>query len=540
MTMEQHSFDPSDWEVGQFYSWETLANRLSGQQNFMPKKAGRITCARLNAEINPEAPSVIVVGTKRGNMRNAEEYCNNPFPLPVFIKEATSSYRYCGRFSYVRHSTDPEELQNHDRSGRPQLSRVIYMEPYLEAGTKEITISPSNFAAAFEHFGRSVKRETPNEPFLDFTQGLAHRWEGYKAGLRGKAVDLLGASRWTRREIGSGTVLERTIRAIEIKDWDGMRNNLVEWERKGRAPGSESHHRMLAAREDRNTWRDVESILFRMFRDKRPPQDSFEELIGAFGSRYDLISYLFFLRDGAEYLPVRPSRFSQAFDILGVPLTMVQRCRWENYQAFLARMREVHRHLLLLDLPTAPTLLDAHSFCWMLVSLSAPDEQELIPTSSPMVPIAGQHPTTTAHDTTTLRDLDRNQKKQRQIGATAQWMVLRFEKKRLDEAGRSDLAERVVDVSDNLTLGYDIESYNADGSPKRIEVKVAASRGEDFRFFLSRNELSKSHEIEGYAFALVTKMDTSEPVIHEFLGAQLPPESLFPVSYEVRLRKGNP
>jgi hypothetical protein len=115
--------------------------------------------------------------------------------------------------------------------------------------------------------------------------------------------------------------------------------------------------------------------------------------------------------------------------------------------------------------------------------------------------------------------------------------VIKAEKARLKREGRPDLVAAVQDVSDKLNLGYDIESFTKAGAPKRIEVKAAAQRGEDLRFFVSENERRRSETVEGYVFALVTGLDTAEPRILEFDGPKLPTEALYSVSYEVRLKR---
>ena len=57
-------------------------------------------------------------------------------------------------------------------------------------------------------------------------------WEGYKPRLRNRALDVLVPKAWTEAEIGSGTILQRTVEAVEIEA-----NNLVVWRnRRSRRP----------------------------------------------------------------------------------------------------------------------------------------------------------------------------------------------------------------------------------------------------------------------------------------------------------------
>ncbi|MDB6151881.1 MAG: hypothetical protein JWL90_334 [Chthoniobacteraceae bacterium] len=363
-------------------------------------------------------------------------------------------------------------------------------------------------------------------------------WEGYKQGVYHKAKELLAARRWNVRSFGTGDILAAVINAIEIKDWNGERNNLVEWERKGRPPESVTHFKLLEAVQSAPARRAADEALYRMYAKQADPAECFAELTTLFGAHYDLIAYLFFLRDWNKYMPVRPTVFPQAFEIFGVPLTMRSRCSWENYQEYLSRLREVLRHLRELELPGVVSLLDAHSFCWMLVKLPpARSKNERQAAVQPLMPEAGELPSPAKGNSGfTQAELDEALREQRRLGTEAQLLVLNAEQARLRKQGQRELAEKVTDVSDNTSLGYDIESFTNEGQPKRIEVKATAHRGGDLRFFLSENERRCSQDLEGYTFALVTGVRTTAPRIYEFHGRELPKKSLHPVNFEVRLK----
>lgn len=82
--------------------------------------------------------------------------------------------------------------------------------------------------------------------------------------------------------------------------------------------------------------------------------------------------------------------------------------------------------------------------------------------------------------------------------AGEQWalQVLKFE---LTVAGRADLADRVVWVSDTHGdgLGYDIGSFSADGEPQFIEIKTT-NGGQAAPFIVTENEVRASEEEAGY------------------------------------------
>ncbi len=71
----------------------------------------------------------------------------------------------------------------------------------------------------------------------------------------------------------------------------------------------------------------------------------------------------------------------------------------------------------------------------------------------------------------------RRSKEALKIGTKGEKLVVGYEKRRLLEAGRGDLAEKVEWLANqNKTPGWDIDSFELDGSPLRIEVKSSSGR----------------------------------------------------------------
>jgi hypothetical protein len=78
-------------------------------------------------------------------------------------------------------------------------------------------------------------------------------------------------------------------------------------------------------------------------------------------------------------------------------------------------------------------------------------------------------------------------RKCREVGDSGEYFVYRYEQRRLRRAKKVDLANRVCLVSQKAVgAGYDVASFETDGSPRLIEVKstIANSR----TFSMSSNE----------------------------------------------------
>lgn len=83
------------------------------------------------------------------------------------------------------------------------------------------------------------------------------------------------------------------------------------------------------------------------------------------------------------------------------------------------------------------------------------------------------------------------------LGLAGEKLVLEFEHKRLWQAGKKDLANRIEHVAQTAGdhLGFDIKSFEFDGRDRLIEVKTTRF-GELTPFFASRNEVDFSEERE--------------------------------------------
>lgn len=85
----------------------------------------------------------------------------------------------------------------------------------------------------------------------------------------------------------------------------------------------------------------------------------------------------------------------------------------------------------------------------------------------------------------------------RALGRAGEEFVVNFERARLIRDGRSSLADRVehVAMSRGDGLGFDVLSFNADGSERPIEVKTTAF-GKETPFYVTGHEVRVSRDLE--------------------------------------------
>ena len=225
-----------------------------------------------------------------------------------------------------------------------------------------------DFAEAYDRFQELMHLESGHH-FVDFDEGLMGGWESYKPALRDNALNILDAQAWHREQIGSGKIIERMTAAIEM-DGSGAKtnNNLVRWQNiNGHA--NRDHRVLIDARTDVTLCEEVERLLFSLYHDEADDEQVFDRLAELSGPSYTLMAYLFFLKDINRFMPIRTSRYDQAFKALGIDFKTVGRCSWENYttyNAILDGLRPLIARTAKLD---DVRLIDAHSFCWVLSEL---------------------------------------------------------------------------------------------------------------------------------------------------------------------------
>ena len=127
------------FEKGYFYTRRQIHESLGGdEQSYLPMKSGKVVCACLRKDLNPDAPRIICCGSLGKVMQAGEMLDSQKEPIPVFIRSQANEWEYVGMYSVDRVSTNPEELQQRSVEGELPLSRIIYMKPHGEVFKEHI------------------------------------------------------------------------------------------------------------------------------------------------------------------------------------------------------------------------------------------------------------------------------------------------------------------------------------------------------------------------------------------------------------------
>lgn len=111
-------------------------------------------------------------------------------------------------------------------------------------------------------------------------------------------------------------------------------------------------------------------------------------------------------------------------------------------------------------------------------------------------------------------DYENEAKKFKKFGDRGEKIVMEAEIKKLQNAGRKDLAKKVERVSlKSDTFGYDILSFETDGTKRYIEVKATRARIGSANFFLTANELREAKQSTNYFIYMVYEVVSESPKV---------------------------
>ncbi len=137
-------------------------------------------------------------------------------------------------------------------------------------------------------------------------------------------------------------------------------------------------------------------------------------------------------------------------------------------------------------------------------------------------------------------DYEKENRLLKQLGDMGEDLVLKFEQKRLKEAGLNSQSKKIKRVSlDSDSWGYDILSFNDDKTERYIEVKATRAKPGTANFFLTLNELNTAKEKqENYYIYMVYDILSPNPKIW-IITNPFSPENINvlmePVNYRIKI-----
>lgn len=352
-----------------------------------------------------------------------------------------------------------------------------------------------------------------NEKNSDFkNHPLLVKHENYKYEIKDDAKNQLLTNTWKETDLGTGRILECVKNAINLNS-----NNLIDWRKK------DDFKKLKANREN-------EKLLFDFFKTKIEDENAFNQFY-EIGFSYQLIAYLFFIKNYQKYMPISQEQFDKIFNSLEIDFKTSHNCSWENYLEYNELIKQFRK--LLSERFQNVSLLDAHSFLWIYgfqfenseekekpksIETESRKQKEKEPSEEKPKPELEIYQPKKVIDLESLTssedeiDYIENHRKLMEIGELAEKIVFESEIEFL-KSDFPELAEKVRIVSNNPKLGFDILSFETDGNQKQIEVKAISVNRNNKSFIISRNEFSKSKIYSNYYVYCVTEINSENPKI---------------------------
>ena len=110
------------------------------------------------------------------------------------------------------------------------------------------------------------------------------------------------------------------------------------------------------------------------------------------------------------------------------------------------------------------------------------------------------------------RNYSEQHKRLKQIGDRGEAIVLEMEKCRLSKAKRQELADKVKHIAErDDNAGYDILSFDEDGTNRPIEVKATSAKTLERGFYITSNEVDKAANLTNYHIYFVFSTMSKKP-----------------------------
>lgn len=116
--------------IGATYSRAEIHEALGGaMQEYLPHVAGRVVCACLRQDENPDAPRLILPADGPNTQHWARVFAEQQEYVPVFIKRFDAAWEYVGNFRVERTIALPSAEYRHVlRTGRRAVPFMLELE----------------------------------------------------------------------------------------------------------------------------------------------------------------------------------------------------------------------------------------------------------------------------------------------------------------------------------------------------------------------------------------------------------------------------
>lgn len=124
---------------GVIYSWGELPGLLGFEPyKYLTEQDGRIVCACIRLDYNPDAPDIVLPGDDAGIVARSRKFAGQKEFIPVFIKAVDAGWEYCGRWRVQASTNNAVEVRLHQDRAKDRkvpISMVLFLEREASPGS---------------------------------------------------------------------------------------------------------------------------------------------------------------------------------------------------------------------------------------------------------------------------------------------------------------------------------------------------------------------------------------------------------------------
>lgn len=211
--------------------------------------------------------------------------------------------------------------------------------------------------------------------------------------------------------------------------------------------------------------------------------------------KWPFLAYLSFLLNPTLYFPVLPGRFEKLLLFYNIDFKFSGKVEWTRYALLLEIANQLKEKLSIYGQANA---IQVQSYMWVVSGLLG--KAKNVDPKNDVIDLDKE-----------LENRQKRSAEKERIGLLGEKFIFESERRRLLDVQRADLAEKVDHVATKTSsLGYDIFSYNVDGSPLHIEVKTTTrEKPLDTGFWLSETERDCGGKDHNWVIYRVWAIDSS-------------------------------
>lgn len=115
--------------AGAFYAWHQLRLVVGhAPHGYLTEIEGNIVCGCFRLDLNPDAPDIILPGTRDDWMSKASRFERQATAAPVFLKAEGLPWEYAGNYRVESSTSNLAEIAIHrERVGRNDIGLVLFL-----------------------------------------------------------------------------------------------------------------------------------------------------------------------------------------------------------------------------------------------------------------------------------------------------------------------------------------------------------------------------------------------------------------------------